>query len=60
MQTTWEKAIQNIEIYIGQDTSKELQTRMLILIPDPTHSQEMLDRHTWKFQLRSTTNIRLL
>ena len=45
MQTTWEKAAQHIGIAIGQDISKKLQTRMIMIIPETIHSKEILDRH---------------
>ena len=51
MQRTWEKVVQHIEIAIGQDISMELQTRTLMVIPEPTHIQEILDRHMRRVQL---------
>ena len=42
MRTTWEKVVQHIGISLYQDISTELRTRALILIPAPTHSQEIL------------------
>ena len=42
MKTPWEKDVQNIGIAIGQDISTELGTRMLMVIPDPTHIQEII------------------
>ena len=46
MQTTQEKAVQNIEIALGQDISTELQTSTLMVIPETNKSQEILDRNT--------------
>ena len=37
----------------------ELRTRMLVMIPEPTHIQDILDWHTRKFQLQNKTNSRL-
>ena len=58
MQTTWENSVQHIEIALGQDISTELQTRELMAIPQPSHSQGILDRHMRKVQLRNTTHTR--
>ena len=47
MRTTWEKAVQHIGIALGQDISMEFRTRMLMMIPEPIKSQEILDRY-WR------------
>ena len=60
MRTTWEKFVQHIGIDLGQYTSTELRTRKIMVIPEPTHSQEILDRHMRKVQLRNTTHARLI
>ena len=59
MQTTWEKVVQHIGIAIGQDIITYLQTRMLMVITEPNHSHDILDRHMRKVQLRNTTHARL-
>ena len=59
MQRTWEKVVQHIEIAIGQDISMELQTRTLMVIPEPTHIQEILDRHMRRVQLWYKTHARI-
>ena len=58
MQTTWENSVQHIEIALGQDISTELQTRELMAIPQPSHSQGILDRHMRKVHLRNATHNR--
>ena len=60
MQTTWEKAVQNIGIALGQDISTELQTRIIMVIPDPFDSQEILYRNWRKFQLCNRAYARLI
>ena len=59
MQTTWEKAVQHIEISLGQGISTEFQTRTLVVIIEPTQSQEILNIHSPKFQLWNTTHSNL-
>ena len=59
IQTTWEKVVQKIGIDIVQDISTELETSTLMVIPEPTHSQEILDRHMRKLQLHKTIHDRL-
>ena len=59
IQTTRENAVQNIEIAIGQDISMEIQTRMLMVIPEPSHIEEILEWYMFEFQLCNTTNARL-
>ena len=51
MQTTWEKAIQNIGIALGQDISTELEKSMIMVILEPIHSQEILYRHSSKIKI---------
>ena len=58
MRTTWEKVVQHIGIAIIQDISTEFLTITLMVIPETTQSQEILDRHTRKVQLRNTTHAR--
>ena len=52
--------VHQILISIGQDISTRLQTRILMVIQDPTHSQWIIDRHSRKVQLRNTTHARLI
>ena len=59
MRTTWERAVQHIVIYIGQDISKELWTRTRMVVLEPTHSQDRIYRHMQKLQLRNTTHAKL-
>ena len=59
IRTIWEKFVQHIGIDLGQDISTELRTRTQMVIQDPTHSQEILDIHMHKVQLRNKTHIRL-
>ena len=42
MWKTWEKVVQHIVIALVQDICVELQTRTLMGIPDPNHSQDVL------------------
>ena len=59
MRITWEKAVRHIGIGIGQGISMELQTRTLMVIPEPTHSEEILDTKMCKVQLRNIAHARL-
>ena len=45
MRTTWEKIVQYVGTNYGQDISNELQNKMTVTIPEPTHMQEVLNRH---------------
>ena len=38
----------------------ELQTSTLMVIPEPTHSKEIIDRHSRKVQICNTTHFRLI
>ena len=59
IQTTRENAVLNIEIAIGQDISMEIQTRMLMVIPETSHIEEILEWYMFEFQLCNTTYARL-
>ena len=43
--TTWEKIVIYAGTIMAQDISNELQNRKTVVIPEPVHSQEILDRH---------------
>ena len=58
MRTTWEKVVQHIGIAIIQDISTEFLTITLMVIPETTQIQEILDIKMRKFQLRNTTHVR--
>ena len=59
MQTTWEKAVQHIGIYLGQYISTEFRTRIIMVIPEEVHSQDVLGIHSCKVQLRNTNHARM-
>ena len=59
METTWEKAVQHIGIALDQDISMEFQTRTLMVIPEPNHSQWIIERHMHKVHLRKKNHARL-
>ena len=59
MQTIQEKEFHHIVMYIGQKINTELQTVMMMVIPEQTHIQEILYQHTRKVQQQNTNNTRL-
>ena len=42
IQKTWERSVQHIGIFFVQDIITELQTRIIMVITQPIHSQEIL------------------
>ena len=59
MRATWEKFVHHIGIDISQDISTELWTRIMMVIPDPVHSQYILYRQLRQIQLHYTTHTSL-
>ena len=45
MRTSWEKLVQYVGTNYGQDISNELQNTTTVVIPEPTHSDEVMLRH---------------
>ena len=45
MRTTWEKVIQYVGTTYGQDICNELQNKTTVTLPEPIHTQQVLDRH---------------
>ena len=54
MRTSWEKLVQYVGMNYGQDISNELQNKMTITLPEPTHTDEVMQRHTHHEQLVQT------
>ena len=53
------RPFKNIGICLGQDITTEIRTRMLMVIPEPTYSQKILDQHTHKVRLHNTNNTKI-
>ena len=45
MRTSWEKLVQYVGTNYGQDICNELQNTTTVVIPEPTHSDEVMLRH---------------
>ena len=45
MRTSWEKVVQYVGTNYGQDISNELQDKITVTLPEPTHTQTVLARH---------------
>ena len=60
IQKTWERSVQHIGIFFVQDIITELQTRIIMVIPEPFDSQEILYRNWRKFQLCNRAYARLI
>ena len=45
MRTTWEKVVQYVGTTYGQDISNELQNKNTVTIQEPTHTQDVMNRH---------------
>jgi hypothetical protein len=45
MRTSWEKLVQYVGTTYGQDISNELQNKITVTLPEPTHSPAVMARH---------------
>jgi hypothetical protein len=45
MRTSWEKLVQFVGTNYGQDISNELQNKMTVTLPEPTHMDAVMQRH---------------
>jgi hypothetical protein len=48
MRTTWEKIVHHVGTIYGHDISNELQNKKTVIINEPKHTQDMLDKHVDK------------
>ena len=60
IRTTWEKIVHHAGTIYGHDISNELQNRKTIIIEEPKHTQEVLDKHADKEARRLTQQARLI
>jgi len=51
MCTSWEKLVQYVGTTYGQDISNELQNKIELIIPEPTHTAAVITRHTAREQM---------
>jgi hypothetical protein len=51
MRTSWEKLVQFVGTNYGQDISNELQNKMTVTLPKPTHMDAVMQRHTQCVQM---------
>jgi hypothetical protein len=60
MRTSWEKLCQHVGSEYGQDIANELQNKTEVVIPEPTHSDDVMTRHQGRVQLaqNARNNIR--
>jgi hypothetical protein len=54
MRTTWEKIVHHGGTIYGHDISNKLQNSKVVVIPEPTYTQTVLDKHADK-EARCTT-----
>ena len=54
MRTSWEKVVQYVGAHYGQDISNELQNKIRVTLPEPTHSNDVLTRHATREALIRT------
>jgi hypothetical protein len=59
MRTTWEKVVHHVGTIYGHDISNELQNRKFIIIDEPRHTKEVLEKHADKETRRITQQARL-
>jgi hypothetical protein len=45
MRTTWEKIVHHVGTIYGHDISNELQNKKTVIINEPKHTQDVLDKH---------------
>ena len=51
MRTSWEKLVQYVGMNYGQDISNELQNKTTVILPEPTHTDNVIQRHTQREQM---------
>ena len=54
MRTLWEKLTQYVGTNYGQDISNELQNKSTVKLPEPTHTVQVLAKHTTREALIRT------
>ena len=54
MRTSWEKIVQYVGTTYGQDISNELQNKVAVTLPEPTHTTAVLERHAIREQMIRT------
>ena len=59
MRTSWEKIVHHVGTIYGHDISNELQNKKTVIIDEPQHSQQTLDKHAEKELRRQTQDLRL-
>jgi hypothetical protein len=59
MQTTWEKIVHHVRTICDHNISNELQNKKTVIIDEPKHTQDVLDKHTAKEVRRQTQQTRL-
>jgi hypothetical protein len=59
MRTTWEKIVHHVGTIYGHDIGNKLQNKKTVIIDEPKHSQEILDKHADKEARRRTQQSRL-
>jgi hypothetical protein len=59
MRTTWEKIVHHVGTIYGHDISNELQNKKTVIIDEPKHTQDVLDKHAAKEVRRQTQQTRL-
>jgi hypothetical protein len=45
MRTSWENIVQYVDTNYGQDISNELQNKIIVVLIDPVHTDDVLMRH---------------
>jgi hypothetical protein len=51
MRTSWEKLVQFVGTNYGQDISNELQNKTTVTVPEPSHTDAVMQRHTQCVQM---------
>ena len=59
MRTTWKKIVHHVGTIYGHDISNELQNKKTVIIDEPIHTQDVLDKHAAKEVRRQTQETRL-
>jgi hypothetical protein len=48
MRTTWENIVHHVGTIYEHDISNELQNKKTVIIDEPKHTQDVLDKHAAK------------
>ena len=59
MRITWEKIAHHIGTIYGHDISNELQNKKIVMIQEPTCSQEALDKHADRVKRKKAQHERI-